>query len=111
MKYDIDSIRAQFPALSRTVNGFQAVYFDSPGGTQVPQRVIDRMVDYMINHNANTGGAFITSVENDAVILDARKGFADFFGCSWNEVSFGENSTAINFRLSHALAQGSESRR
>lgn len=105
MKYDVNSIRAQFPALSRTVNGFPAVYFDSPGGTQVPQRVIDRMVDYMINHNANTGGAFITSIENDAVILEARKSFRDLFGCSWNEVSFGENSTAINFRLSHALAR------
>jgi len=105
MKYDINSIRAQFPALSRTVNGFQAVYFDSPGGTQVPQRVIDKMVDYMMNHNANTGGAFITSVENDTVILNARKRFADFLGCSWNEVSFGENSTAINFRLSLALAR------
>ena len=105
MKYDIDSIRSQFPALSRTVNGFQAVYFDSPGGTQVPKRVIDKMVGYMINHNANTGGAFITSVESDAMILETRKAFADLFGCSWNEVSFGENSTAINFRLSQALAR------
>ena len=105
MKYDIDSIRTQFPALRRTVNGFQAVYFDSPGGTQVPQRVIDKMVGYMINHNANTGGAFISSVENDAMILETRETFADLFGCSWNEVSFGENSTAINFRLSQALAR------
>ena len=105
MKYDIDSIRTQFPALRRTVNGFQAVYFDSPGGTQVPQRVIDKMVGYMINHNANTGGAFISSVENDSMILETRETFADLFGCTWNEVSFGENSTAINFRLSQALAR------
>ena len=105
MKYDVDSIREQFPSLKRTVNGFQAIYFDSPGGTQVPQRVIDKMVEYMINHNANTGGAFITSAENDAMILNTRRAFADFFGCAWNEVSFGENSTAINFRLSQALAR------
>ena len=105
MKYDIESIRAQFPALSRKVNGYPAVYFDSPGGTQVPQRVIDKMVDYMLNHNANSGGVFITSVENDEMILNARKAFADLFGCSWNEVSFGENSTAINFRLSQAIAR------
>src|SRR5215216_1697657 len=105
MKYDIASIRAQFPALARMVNGFPAVYFDSPGGTQVPQRVIDRMVEYMLHHNANTGGIFITSAENDAMILNGRKAFADLFGCSWNEVSFGENSTAINFRLSQALAR------
>src|SRR5687768_6205069 len=100
MKYDVDSIRAQFPSLNRMVNGFQCVYFDSPGGTQVARRVIDKMVGYMINHNANTGGAFITSVETDAMILGVRRAFADFFGCAWNEVSFGENSTAVNFRLS-----------
>jgi cysteine desulfurase family protein (TIGR01976 family) len=105
MKYDIESIRAQFPALSRIVNGFPAVYFDSPGGTQVPQRVVNKMVEYLLNHNANTGGMFVTSVENDEMILNTRKTFADLFGCSWNEVSFGDNSTTINFKLSQAIAR------
>ena len=105
MKYDIDSIRAQFPALNRIVNGFPAVYFDGPGGTQVPQRVIDKMVEYLIHHNANAGGAFITSVENDKVVDAARQAFGDLFGCSPNEVSFGENSTSINFKLSQAIAR------
>ena len=105
MTFDINEIRAQFPALSRMVNGFPAIFFDSPGGTQTPQRVIDKMVDYMINHNANSGGVFATTVENDAMILNARKAFADFFGCDWQEVAFGENSTAINFKLSQAIAR------
>jgi cysteine desulfurase family protein (TIGR01976 family) len=105
MKFDIFGIRSQFPALSREINGFPAVYFDSPGGTQTPQRVIDKMVDYMINHNANSGGVFATTVENDEIILNARRAFADFFGCDWNEVAFGENSTAINFKLSQAIAR------
>lgn len=105
MNYEVESVRAQFPALKRLVNGLPAVYFDSPGGTQVPQRVIDKMVEYLIHHNANTGGMFVTSGENDAMILNARETFADLFGCSWKEVSFGENSTAINFRLSQALAR------
>lgn len=105
MKFDINGIRSQFPSLNREINGFPAVYFDSPGGTQTPQRVIDRVVDYMINHNANSGGVFATTVESGEIILNARKAFADFFGCNWDEVAFGENSTAINFKLSQAIAR------
>lgn len=104
-KFDINEIRSQFPSLDRTVNGMRAIYFDSPGGTQTPKRVIDKMVDYMINHNANSGGVFATTVENDEMILNARKAFADFFHCKWSEVAFGENSTAINFKLSQAIAR------
>lgn len=105
MNFDINGIRSQFPSLERDVNGYPAVYFDSPGGTQTPQRVIDKMVDYMIHHNANSGGVFATTIETDALILNARKAFADFFACAWDEVAFGENSTAINFRLSQAIAR------
>ena len=105
MNFDINGIRCQFPSLNREINGFPVVYFDSPGGTQTPQRVMNKMVDYMINHNANSGGVFATTVENDEIILNARKAFADFFGCNWDEVAFGENSTAINFKLSQAIAR------
>lgn len=105
INFDIEGIRSQFPSLNRKVNGHQAVYFDSPGGTQTPQRVIDKMVDYMINHAANGGGVFATSVETDAMVVNARKAFADFFGCAWDEVTFGENSTAINFKLSQAIVR------
>lgn len=105
MKYDIDYIRSQFPALKRIVNNFPAVYFDGPGGTQVPERVMNKMVDYLVNHNSNSGGDFITSVESDQIILNARKAFADYFNCSWDEVAFDNNSTTINFKLSQAIAR------
>lgn len=105
MKFDISGVREQFPSLKREINGFPAIYFDSPGGTQTPQRVIDKMVDYMVNHNANSGGVFATTTETDEMILSARKSFADFFGCEWDEVAFGENSTSINFKLSQAIAR------
>jgi cysteine desulfurase family protein (TIGR01976 family) len=105
MRFDVEAIRTQFPSLQRVVNGQQAIYFDSPGGTQTPKRVIDAMVDYMLHHNANSGGVFIASVENDAIIVETRKAFADFFNCDWKEVSFGENATNICFRLSHALVR------
>ncbi len=105
MNFDVNGIRSQFPSLKKKVNGSPAIYFDSPGGTQTPQRVIDKMVDYIIHHNANSGGVFATTVETDKMILNARMAFADFFACAWDEVAFGENSTAINFRLSQAIAR------
>ena len=105
MNFDVQYIREQFPAMNKMVNGHPAAYLDGPGGTQVPQRVIDKIVDYLINHNSNIHGVFETSMDTDQMILDARKTFADFFGCSWEEVSFGANSTSINFNLSHALAR------
>jgi selenocysteine lyase/cysteine desulfurase len=52
---DIAWVRAQFPALALRVNGSPAAYFDGPGGTQVPQRVIDAMRDYLSSSNANVG--------------------------------------------------------
>ncbi|MGE5632057.1 MAG: cysteine desulfurase-like protein [Caulobacteraceae bacterium] len=106
MHFDVQYIREQFPAMKRIVNGHPAAYLDGPGGVQIPQRVIDKASGYLANHNANIHGAFATSMETDRMIVEARKAFADFFGCSWEEVSFGANSTTINFNLAHALARG-----
>jgi len=65
---DLEWIRAQFPALAQEVNGRPAIFFDGPGGTQVPQRVIDAIGDYLARSNANTHGAFATSASTDATI-------------------------------------------
>ena len=106
MNYDVQAIRKQFPAMERKINGYSVAYLDGPGGTQVPQRVIDKVTDYLIWHNSNTHGVFATSMETDNMLLEARKAFADFFGCSWDEVSFGANSTTISFNLAGAIARG-----
>ena len=105
MAYDIEYIRSQFPALQRKVNNFPVVYFDGPGGTQVPQKVVDAMSKYLIHHNANTHGEFAASVETDHMIRQARNAFADFFNCSDDEIAFSENSTTISIKLSQALAR------
>lgn len=105
MKYDVEAVRRQFPAMERKINGYPAAYLDGPGGTQVPQRVIDKVVDYLTWHNCNIHGVFATSVETDNMLLETRKAFADFFGCAWEEVSFGANSTTINFNLGNAIAR------
>ncbi|MGB8774033.1 MAG: hypothetical protein WCC78_07835, partial [Terriglobales bacterium] len=51
---DLRWVRGQFPALAQSVNGHPAVFLDGPGGTQVPQRVLDAIADYLARNNANT---------------------------------------------------------
>lgn len=104
-KFDVDYIREQFPALSKTVNGIPAAFLDGPGGTQVPKRVVDQINDYLLRTNANIHGVFKTSLESDDRTWKAKETFADFFNCSPYEVVFGENSTTNNFKISYALAR------
>jgi len=51
--FDINKIRAEIPILNRKVNGKQLVYFDNAATSQTPQVVIDAIVDYYSNYNAN----------------------------------------------------------
>lgn len=102
---DVASIRSQFPSLAQTVNGHPAVFFDGPGGTQVPQRVIDAISDYLRRDNANSGGSYPTSRRTDAVIVAAREAMADFFHCAADEVVFGQNMTSLTFAFSRAIGR------
>ena len=101
---DVDSIRAQFPALHEAYNGKPAIFFDNPGGTQVSRHVIEAMTDYLTRRNANTHGVFETSRRTDAVIDHARQSAADLLGADTHEIVFGNNMTSLTFALSHALA-------
>ncbi len=98
-------VRSQFPALSQTVNGLPAVYLDGPGGTQVPQSVIDAIAGYLSSTNANTHGAFATSQRSDAIIEGARSAMADFLACDPQEVIFGGNMTSLTFAMSRAIGR------
>ena len=61
---DVSACRRRFPGLGRQVAGQPAIFFDGPGGTQVPQRVIDAVADCLAHRNANDGGLFATSRES-----------------------------------------------
>jgi cysteine desulfurase family protein (TIGR01976 family) len=102
---DLTWVRSQFPSLSQTVAGQPAVFLDGPGGTQVPQRVIDAISDYLKNSNANTCGAYATSRRTDSVIAEARVAMADFFGCDPDEVVFGPNMTTLTFAISRSIGR------
>ena len=102
---DLHTVRAQFPSLAQTVNGYPAAFLDGPGGTQVPQRVIDAITEYLRRDNANTGGAYATSRHTDAMIAGARAAMADFLNCGADEVVFGPNMTSLTFAISRAIGR------
>ena len=102
-KFNLDNVRVQFPALSKTVNGYPAAFLDGPGGTQVPVRVVNKINDYLYYHNANHEGSFATSRESDKLYLEAREAYADFLNCSPDEVAFGANSSSNNFKFAFGL--------
>ncbi|MHC4910219.1 MAG: cysteine desulfurase-like protein [Planctomycetota bacterium] len=104
--FDIEAVRAQFPALERGEAGHPVAYFDGPGGTQVPRRVVEAMNDYLYHHNANTHWNFPTSAETDDALLAAREAFADFLGCIPEEVVFGANMTTLTMHVARALGAG-----
>ena len=104
-RLDVNWVREQFPALKQTVNDQPAVFFDAPGGTQVPQRVIDAISHYLATSNSNTHGAFLTSERTDKVIADAHAAMADFLNCDADEVVFGPNMTTLTLALSRAIGR------
>ena len=81
------------------------IYFDGPGGTQVPRQVIDAVSGYLAHSNANLHGAFRTSRESDHVVVGAHRAAADLLGCKPAEVIFGQNMTTLTFWLSRVVGE------
>jgi cysteine desulfurase family protein (TIGR01976 family) len=105
--FDVEAVRRRFSSLESGL-----AFFDGPGGTQVPDEVIDAIGAYLRESNANSGGPFETSRRTDALIARARVAAADWLGCSPAETIFGANMTTLNFALSRAagreLVEGDE---
>ena len=97
---DVAAVRARFSALDRPT-----AFFDGPGGTQVPDSVIDAMSSYLRVSNANLGGPFATTRASDGVLADAREAAARFLSCAADEVGFGPNMTTLNFMLSRTVGR------
>ena len=101
MGLDLMKIRNQFPALHQ-----RGIYLDNPGGTQAVKNCFDRMMDYLIESNANHMGVFQTSRESDALIAKSRAAMADFLNASRpEEIIFGQNMTSLTFHLSRSLGR------
>jgi cysteine desulfurase family protein (TIGR01976 family) len=103
MSFEVSAAREQFPALRQQDNGRTPIFLDNPGGTQVPQSVIDAMTDYFRHSNANSGGRFATSRRTDAIKQAAREASAAFVNASNSqEVIFGANMTSLTLSFSRA---------
>ncbi len=101
--FDVDAIRSQFPALALTHAGRPMAFFDGPGGTQVPESVIDAVARYYRESNANHGGAFPTSERSDAIVDDAHAALAGMVGVHAEEITLGPNMTTLTFHVSRSI--------
>lgn len=101
MSFDLNAIRAQFPALERPV-----IFLDNPAGTQITHRSLERINAYLVDCNANHAGAFTTSKTSDKLIDQARQATADFLNASRpEEIVYGPNMTTLTLHLSRSIAR------
>ena len=98
--FDVAAVRARFSALEN-----ELAFFDGPGGTQVPDEVIDAIATYLRESNANVSGPYETSRRTERLVTDSRLAAASFLGSAPDEVIFGANMTTLNFALSRTAAR------
>jgi cysteine desulfurase family protein (TIGR01976 family) len=98
--FDVEAVRARYSALRQPL-----AFFDGPGGTQVPDEVIDAVSRYYRESNANTSGPYETSRRTEALITESRLAAAEFLGCSPEETIFGANMTSLAFALTRTFAR------
>ncbi|MCX2730928.1 cysteine desulfurase-like protein [Saccharopolyspora sp. NFXS83] len=102
MAFDVEKVRAQYPALSDGRS-----WLDAAGGTQVPQAVIDAVSEVLRRGVSNVGGTFESSKRAGAVVAEARSAVADLTGAPAPEcVVFGPSMTALTYRFAGVLAAG-----
>jgi cysteine desulfurase family protein (TIGR01976 family) len=103
---DLDEIRARFPALARTdPEGRPYVFADAPGGSQVPDTVIEAVSGHYRRGMSNTHGGFPTSEETDATIAEARRAAADLTGADPGEIVVGPNATTLLLHVSRSFGR------
>jgi cysteine desulfurase family protein (TIGR01976 family) len=98
--FDVEAVRARYSALRQSL-----AFFDGPGGTQVPDEVIDAVSRYYRESNANTSGPYETSRRTEALITQARLAAGEFLGCSPEETIFGANMTSLAFALTRTFGR------
>src|SRR5438552_3957254 len=98
--FDVAAVRARFSALEN-----ELAFFDGPGGTQVPDEVIDAIATYLRESNANVSGPYEASRRTERLVTDSRLAAASILGSAPDEVIFGANMTTLNFALSRTAAR------
>ena len=97
---DVEAVRARFSALRQPL-----AFFDGPGGTQVPDEVIEAVSRYYRESNANVSGPYETSRRTEALVDQARATAGAFLGCAPEETIFGANMTTLAFALTRTAGR------
>ncbi|MFH4744802.1 cysteine desulfurase-like protein [Vibrio harveyi] len=106
MNFNLNQIREQFPALAQYHNDRPVTFFDGPGGSQVPQSVLDSMVSYLGHFNSNLGGHYFSSRATVDVMQSARESAQALLNApSSGNIVFGANMTSLTFQLSRAISR------
>jgi cysteine desulfurase family protein (TIGR01976 family) len=97
---DVGAVRARYTALRQPL-----AFFDGPGGTQVPDEVIDAVSTYYRESNANVSGPYETSRRTEALVTQARLTAGEFLRCDPQETIFGANMTTLAFALTRTAGR------
>jgi cysteine desulfurase family protein (TIGR01976 family) len=104
--YPLDYIRKQYPALQKGDSDFpKTVYLDNAAGAQVPQHVVDNMVEAMTTMQVNKGGLYKASERITQIKEDVRALTATFLNTKPDNIHFGPNSTTLNELLAQAVGR------
>ncbi len=99
---DIVRVRSEFPALKKG-----SVFFDNAGGSQVLNRVADRIHDYLLNHSVQLGASYRASQDASEKVLAARRSVAELVNAAHDdEIVMGGSSTGLMFLLVQAILPG-----
>ncbi|MGY1635763.1 cysteine desulfurase-like protein [Geodermatophilus sp. SYSU D00742] len=101
MSYDVETVRACFPALRAGT-----AHFDGPGGSQVPESVAAAVAATLTSPIANRGRVTQAERTADDVVLGARRAVADLVAGDPGGVVFGRSATQLTYDLSRVLSAG-----
>lgn len=102
--FDVDAIRARFPALAATApDGHPIVHADAPGGTQAVDRAIQAIAGHLTEGTTNTHAPFPASHRLDEMVDRVRAQAGAFLDSEPESIVFGPNMTSLTFHLAHAL--------
>ncbi|MFD5497971.1 cysteine desulfurase-like protein [Streptomyces sp. NPDC127091] len=100
MTYDIDAIRAQFPALAAGI-----AHFDGPGGSQTPRPVIQAITDALSLPLSNRGHRVAGERNAETIVTGSRRAMADLLAADPAGIVFGRSATQLAYDFSRVLAR------
>ncbi len=98
--YDVQAVRASFPALREG-----AAHFDGPGGSQVPFPVADAVANTLRSAIANRDRVSAAERRADDIVTGARAAMGDLLGVEPQGVVFGRSMTSLTFDFARTLAK------